>query len=162
MSGPSLVERVRAAAPDAANGAFLRELADRITALEAERDLWRERTASADRTIAEIAAERDQALKIERLALAQVKETTAALESVAVERDLFKRDNADLRKQEQSARDLLYAVTDEREGLKTAAADAASLLERLSEQSGDKWEAPLAMANRLRRALLSPPEGTRT
>ena len=62
---------------------ILDEAADRIAALEADLSA---RTAD----LASVAAERDRALKIERLALAQVKETTAVLELVAAERDALR------------------------------------------------------------------------
>lgn len=49
-----------------------------------------ERFVSAEVRTAELEAERDQALKIERLALVQVKETTAVLEQIVAERDRLK------------------------------------------------------------------------
>lgn len=70
MSGPSLVERARSAAPDAANGAFLRELADRIAELEAERDQARECLDLQRDNYAVLLVERDALrTQVSRLAL---------------------------------------------------------------------------------------------
>jgi hypothetical protein len=53
-------------------------------------DAWLDANPLPEARIAELEAKRDQALKIDRLALAQVKETTAVLEQIAAERDRLK------------------------------------------------------------------------
>ncbi len=75
----------------------------------------------AEARITGLEAERDQALKIERLALAQVKETTAVMEQIAAERDHL-RECLDLQ------RDNYVSLVAERDRLKAA-------LERLDEMT---------------------------